>query len=123
MQTPDPPRNPSRVRMRQIRVLWLPLLLVALNAIIVFVATVVALLLIPLAVVLLTLAVLLRWAIYFLSGGRLLARKRRPEDAGGPGLRAAEERRPQRGGPCSGGEHGGDAGAGGDPAGGDDGQL
>jgi len=76
-----PPDGPGRVRLRQVRVLWLPLLLVGINAVVVFVATIVALLLIPVALVLLVIAAMLRWAIYFLSGGRLLAGKRRPEDA------------------------------------------
>lgn len=90
-----PPPDPTQVRLRRLRVLWLPLLLVGLNAVVVFVATVVALLLIPLALVALVVAALLRGAIYFLSGGRLLARKRRPEDAaevapaGSPRLDAA----------------------------------
>lgn len=78
---PTSQRPPARVRLRRIRVLWLPLLLVAVNAVVVFVATIVALLLIPFAVVALVAAALLRWAVYFLSGGRLLARRRRPEDA------------------------------------------
>src|SRR3954447_10637320 len=78
---PLPPGVPTRVRLRQVRVIWLPLLLVTLNAILVFLATMLALLLIPVALVVLLAAALLRGIVALLSGGRLLARRRRPEDA------------------------------------------
>jgi hypothetical protein len=86
MSDAPPPRRmphgaPSRVRLRQLRVIWLPLLLVTLNAILVAVATVATILLLPVALTLLLLAAAGRALIATLSGGRLLARKRRPEDA------------------------------------------
>src|SRR4051794_25379178 len=76
-----PPATPTRVRLRKVRVIWLPLLLVTLNAILVVAATLVALLLIPVVLVALSLAALLRATVVFISRGHLLARRRRPEDA------------------------------------------
>lgn len=89
MATPERPDRPAPasettaragVRLRQLRVLWLPLLLVSLNAALVAAATLAVLLLIPIALALLLVAALLRNLLTFVSGGRWFPRRRRPEE-------------------------------------------
>lgn len=85
MPQPQADGNQRSVRLRQIRVLWLPLLLVAVNALLVIVTTIIVLLALPLILTGLLVIALLRATIVFLSGGRWLARKRAPRGCGGTG--------------------------------------
>lgn len=77
---PDPPplRPSTRsVLLRQAQVVWLPLLLIVLNALLLLLSLALALLLLPFVAAGLALFALLRWLISTLSRGRLLGRRRR----------------------------------------------
>ena len=81
---PAPASTPrTSVRLRQLRVIWLPLLLIFLDGLLLVVCVVVALLLAPVALVTLLLVALLRILISTLTGGRLFG-ERRMKDAGEP---------------------------------------
>ncbi|MGH2586052.1 MAG: hypothetical protein ACRDJE_14155, partial [Dehalococcoidia bacterium] len=72
--------GPKRERLLRLRVVWLPLLLVVLDAILLIVALLLAVVLIPLIVLGLLIAVLVRSLVYVLSGGRWGMRRRGPVD-------------------------------------------
>ncbi len=74
-------RDPMRVRFRKIRVVWLPLLIVVLDAVILSIAVVGLAALVVVGLPLLALLALLRSLVSTLSGGRLFRGRRAAEEA------------------------------------------
>ncbi len=83
--------------LRRAQVIWLPLLLVFLNAVLVTLSLLLTLVVLPLLLVGVLLLALLRMLLTTISGGRLFARKRKPEEAddapAGPSALPEAERR------------------------------
>jgi hypothetical protein len=92
------PLAAKHMRLRRLRVFWLPLFLVVLDALLLLVIALLAMVLVPVAVLVLMLVALVRWLVFTLSGGRWCRPRRTPGDtsnqppAGLPHLSAAERR-------------------------------
>jgi len=73
--------EPRRDRLLRLRVVWLPLLLVVLDAILLVIVLLLAVVLVPLIILGLLIVALARSAVYVLSGGRWGMRRREPAEA------------------------------------------
>ena len=102
MTVPEPPdereQRPVQVRLRRLRVLWLPLLLIVFDALLVLLALALALVVLPLVLAALALVALLRWLLSVITFGRLPRRRRfldaqEPLPPAGRGVLSDEERR------------------------------
>lgn len=73
------PGGDGKIRLRQARLFWLPLALIALDGLLVLVSILLAIVILPIAAVILLLLALLRQLVAFVTRGRVFGRRRHAE--------------------------------------------